>query len=391
MMQVSFGVDRILAQHPSWKNESLGLLTNHAATTRDGTPARESMLRHGFSLQVLFSPEHGLDVQGADGAVMEDGKDWLTGLPVKSLYRQSFAPDLEDLRGLDRIIFDVPDVGARFYTYLWSLTYLMEACAAAGKPLVVLDRPNPISGMLDLAEGPMLETEQTSFIGRWPIPIRHSCTLGELAKYFNEVYQIGVNLEVIACTGWERSQFQPDWGTPFVATSPAIQQFEAMLLYPGLCLLEATNISEGRGTALPFMQFGAPWMDGNRVAKTLYDLSLDEVSLEPARFTPDSGIWAGMECKGVRCYLTDTRHFQPVFWGLMLLKVVKDLYLNDFSWATYPTLANPTGTKHLDKLLGVPNSEALFDLSIPAFLSKITQLTQVQEWKNRMKDHLLYS
>jgi uncharacterized protein YbbC (DUF1343 family) len=256
---------------------------------------------------------------------------------------------------------------------------------------VVLDRPNPISGMLELAEGPMLETEQSSFIGRWPIPIRHSCTLGELAKYFKEIYQIGVDLEVIACIGWERSQFQPDWGTPFVSTSPAIQQFEAMVLYPGLCLLEATNISEGRGTALPFLQFGAPWMDGNRVAKTLYDLSLDEVSLEPVRFTPDSGNWARMECKGVRCYLTDTPHFQPVYWGLMLLKVVKDLYPNDFSWASYPTLANPTGTKHLDKLLGVPNSEALFDLSIPAFLSKITRLTQVQEWRRSMSKFLLYN
>jgi uncharacterized protein YbbC (DUF1343 family) len=390
-MQVFFGVDRLLAQHPHWKNESLGLLTNHAATTREGTPAREALLRHGFGLQVIFSPEHGLDVQGADGAAMEDGKDWLTGLPVKSLYRQSFAPDRDDVKSLDRIIFDVPDVGARFYTYLWSLTYLMEACATAGKPLVVLDRPNPISGLLELAEGPMLEEEQSSFIGRWPIPIRHSCTLGELALYFNATFKIGVDLEVIACSGWERSQFQPDWGTPFVATSPAIRQFEAMVLYPGLCLLEATNICEGRGTSQPFMQFGAPWMDGSRVAKTLYDLSLDDVSLEPVRFTPDAGKLAGIACNGVRCYLTDTPHFQPVYWGLLLIKIIKDLYPNDFCWATYPTLANPSGTNHLNKLLGIPNSEAIFNLPMPAFLSTITRLTQVQTWNNRISNYLLYN
>lgn len=390
-MQVFFGVDRLLAQHPHWKNESLGLLTNHAATTREGTPAREALLRHGFGLQVIFSPEHGLDVQGADGAAMEDGKDWLTGLPVKSLYRQSFAPDRDDVKSLDRIIFDVPDVGARFYTYLWSLTYLMEACATAGKPLVVLDRPNPISGLLELAEGPMLEEEQSSFIGRWPIPIRHSCTLGELALYFNATFKIGVDLEVIACSGWERSQFQPNWGTPFVATSPAIRQFEAMVLYPGLCLLEATNICEGRGTSLPFMQFGAPWMDGSRVAKTLYDLSLDDVSLEPVRFTPDAGKLAGIACNGVRCYLTDTPHFQPVYWGLLLIKIIKDLYPNDFCWATYPTLANPSGTNHLNKLLGIPNSEAIFNLPMPAFLSTITRLTQVQTWNNRISNYLLYN
>lgn len=390
-MQVFFGVDRLLAQHPHWKNESLGLLTNHAATTREGTPAREALLRHGFGLQVIFSPEHGLDVQGADGAAMEDGKDWLTGLPVKSLYRQSFAPDRDDVKSLDRIIFDVPDVGARFYTYLWSLTYLMEACATAGKPLVVLDRPNPISGLLELAEGPMLEEEQSSFIGRWPIPIRHSCTLGELALYFNATFKIGVDLEVIACSGWERSQFQPNWGTPFVATSPAIRQFEAMVLYPGLCLLEATNICEGRGTSLPFMQFGAPWMDGSRVAKTLYDLSLDDVSLEPVRFTPDAGKLAGIACNGVRCYLTDTPHFQPVYWGLLLIKIIKDLYPNDFCWATYPTLANPSGTNHLNKLLGIPNSEAIFNLPMPAFLSTITRFTQVQTWNNRISNYLLYN
>lgn len=389
-MQVFFGVDSILAQHPHWKNESLGLLTNHAATTREGTPAREALKRHGFGLQLLFSPEHGLDVLGADGAAVEDGKDWLTGLPVKSLYRQSFAPDREDLRGIDRVIFDVPDVGARFYTYLWSLTYLMESCAASGKPLVVLDRPNPIAGLLELAEGPMLEEAQSSFIGRWPIPIRHSCTIGELARYFNATYQIGVDLAVIPCVGWERSQFQPDWGISFVATSPAIQQFEAMILYPGLCFLEATNICEGRGTDLPFMQLGAPWMDGKLVAKTMYDLSLDDVSLEPVRFTPDTGKWAGVVCNGVRCYVTDKAHFQPVYWGLLLLKLIKDLYPHDFSWAPYPTLANPSGTHHLDKLLGIPNSEAIFNQSIPIFLSTISRLTQVQEWKNKVNEFLLY-
>jgi uncharacterized protein YbbC (DUF1343 family) len=163
-----------------------------------------------------------------------------------------------------------------------------------------------------------------------------------------------------------------------------------MVLYPGLCLLEATNICEGRGTDLPFMQFGAPWMDGNRVAKTLYELSLDDVSLEPVRFTPDAGKLAGIACNGVRCYLTDTPHFQPVYWGLLLIKIIKDLYPNDFCWATYPTLANPSGANHLNKLLGIPNSEAIFNLPMPAFLSTITRITQVQSWNNRINNYLLY-
>jgi len=390
-MQVFFGIDTLLQNPPPWKHEPIGLLTNHAATTYDGMPSREVLLKHGFGIQILFSPEHGLDVQGADGAKMLDGKDWLTGLPVKSLYNQSFAPDLKDIRSVERIIFDVPDVGARFYTYLWSLTYLLEACASAGKPLIVLDRPNPISGKFELVEGPILQESVASFIGRWPIPIRHSCTLGELAIYFNKKYAIGADLEVIPCAGWDRNQFQPDWGSPFVATSPAIQQFEAMLLYPGLCFLEATNISEGRGTDFPFQQFGAPWMDGTVVSKTLYQLFVDEVSYEPVHFIPAAGKLAGQTCQGIRCTLNDPNHFQPVYWGLLLLKVIKDLYPEHFSWNTYPTLANPTGNFHLNKLLGIEGSQQLFQQPMSQFLVSISQLTKVKDWEKEMQNYILYN
>ena len=390
-MSVFFGVDTLLQNPPHWKHEAIGLLTNHAATTYDGIPAREALQRHGFGIELLFSPEHGLDVQGADGAKMLDGKDRLTGLPVKSLYNQSFAPDWKDLRSVDRILFDVPDVGARFYTYLWSLSYLLEACAAAGKPLIVLDRPNPISGKMELAEGPILQTSVASFIGRWPIPIRHSCTLGELALYFNAKMAIGADLQVIPCSGWDRTDFQPDWGSPFVATSPAIQHFEAMLLYPGLCFLEATNISEGRGTDFPFQQFGAPWMDGAAVAKTLYQLSVDEVAYEPVTFIPDSGKLAGKTCHGIRCTLNDPFHFQPVYWGLLLLKVIKDLYPHQFSWNPYPTLANPSGAFHLDKLLGMEQSEQILQQPMPEFLQNISQITRVNDWHNEVSKYLLYN
>lgn len=389
-MPVFFGVDILLQNPPHWKHEAIGLLTNHAATTYDGSPAREALVRHGFGVQLLFSPEHGLDVQGADGAKMPDGIDRLTGLPVKSLYNQSFAPTENDLRLVDRILFDVPDVGARFYTYLWTLTYLLEACAATGKPLVVLDRPNPISGKLELAEGPILQESVASFIGRWPIPIRHSCTLGELALYFNAKFAIGADLEIIPCAGWNRTFFQPDWGSPFIATSPAIQHFEAMLLYPGLCLLEATNINEGRGTEFPFQQFGAPWMDGSAVAKTLYQLSVDEVAYEPVQFIPDSGKLSAQICHGVRCSLNDPYHFQPVYWGLLLIKVIRDMYPAHFSWNPYPTLANPVGNFHLDKLLGIENSEQLFEQPMPMFLSTIALLTRVNDWENAMNKYLLY-
>lgn len=389
-MHVEFGLDVILHQPPHWKHEMLGLLTNQAATTRYGQPGREALLRHGFSLHTLFSPEHGLDTRGADGVPMPDGTDALTGLPVKSLYRQSFAPDRKDLEQLDRVLFDVPDVGVRFYTYLWSLTHLMEACADTGKPLVILDRPNPISGNLELAEGPVLSMENTSFIGRWPMPIRHSCTLGELALYFRETRNIQVEMEVIPCRGWNRMQFQPDWGVAFFPPSPAIQHFESALLYPGLCLLEATNVNEGRGTNDPFTCLGAPWLDAALLAKRLYDMEMGEVSMEVIEYTPETGRNAGQVCKGLSFQVHDRSHFQPVFWGCLLIKILKDMHPDQFRWEPYPTLANPTGAHHLNRLLGPIGSEDLFNLPMPSFLATITRLTRVSDWSSQVKNHLLY-
>lgn len=201
------------------------MITNEAAQTRDGIASRKALVENGFHITRLFSPEHGLDIQGADGHAMSDGTDILTGLPVISLYGERLAPEATHLNDIDILLFDVPDVGSRFYTYLWTLTHVMEAAAKFQKPLILLDRPNPISGILELAEGPFLDEVNSSFIGRWEMPIRHSVTFGELALYFNKEKKMGVNLEVIPCKGWNREQFQPEWELPFVPTSPAIQSF----------------------------------------------------------------------------------------------------------------------------------------------------------------------
>ncbi|CAF2392004.1 unnamed protein product [Rotaria sp. Silwood2] len=164
---------------------------------------------------------------GADGQAIKDLSDILTGLPITSLYGEKLAPSEADFTNLDILLFDIPDVGSRFYTYLWTMTYVMEAATNYNKPLMILDRPNPISGNLQLAEGPMLDTTTASFLGRWPLPVRHSCTLGELALYFNTTQNINAHLEVIPCSGWNRNMFQTDWLLPFVPTSPAIKCFES--------------------------------------------------------------------------------------------------------------------------------------------------------------------
>ncbi len=389
-MTIRFGIDRLLSSEVPWKTSSIGLVTNHAATTYDLVPARKALQSQQFNLAKLFSPEHGLDVQGADGHEMKDGKDLLTGLPIISLYSHKLAPSADDFADIDILLFDIPDIGSRFYTYLWTLTYVMEACAAFHKKLVILDRPNPVSGNFDLAEGPVLDELQASFIGRWAIPVRHSCTLGELARYFNVVKHIHCDLSVIACEGWNRNDFQPDWGMRFVPTSPAIQSFESMLLYPGMCLLEATNISEGRGTDEAFCIAGAPWIKGSGLAGIFHDMGLDEITAEPINFIPEHSKYSGQHCGGIKLSPKEPDYFQPVFFGLLLIKLIKEMYPAHFEWAPYPTLVNPTGKQHLDKLLGIANSEELFDLPLPKFIAVITKLTRCVEWKEAMSEYSLY-
>lgn len=387
---IQFGIDILLTQSPEWKNKRIGLVTNHAATTNQLSPSRKALLQYSFNIQKLFSPEHGLDVMGADGHEMKDGIDVLTNLPIISLYSTKLAPSDEDLEDLDIILFDIPDVGSRFYTYLWTMTHVMEACAKNKKKLIILDRPNPISWDLTLAEGPVLDIEQASFIGRWPIPIRHSCTLGELALYFNAERNIVCDLEVIKCEGWNREQFQPHWEIPFVPTSPAIQDFQSMLTYPGLCLLEATNISEGRGTDHAFCIAGAPWINGQSLAAMIADIGLDEIHVTPHSFIPTDSKYKGENCNGILIEVKYPQSFQPVYFGLLLIRIIKQSYPQYFDWAPYPTMVNPTGKQHMDKLLGIANSEQLFSLPLPKFIAEITKLTQCRNWGEEMKPYLLY-
>ncbi|NCI46493.1 exo-beta-N-acetylmuramidase NamZ family protein [Sediminibacterium soli] len=386
---VYFGIDNLILSSPYWKTKRLALLTNEAATTNQLVPSRKALQDNGFNLVKLFSPEHGLSASGADGQLMSDGTDALTGLPVTSLYSAKLQPSAEDLSDIDIVLFDIPDTGARFYTYLWTMSCLLEACAAQGKRLVLLDRPNPVSGRFELAEGPMLDVSQTSFIGRWPLPVRHSCTLGELAVYFNSSRHIGCELEVIRCSGWERTMFWPDWKIPFVPTSPAIQDFQSMLLYPGLCLLEATNVCEGRSTSWSFTSAAAPWIEGRLLADIAAPV-LEEVQVRPVSYTPGEAKYAGQLCHGIRLQVREPAYFQPVFTGMLLVKLIRDLYPRHFRWATYPTLVNPEGKGHLDKLLGIPGSEALFDLPLAPFIAQTQKLTRIGEWKDMIGDGLLY-
>ena len=391
MPPITFGIDHFL-QTPPDKNKRWGLVTNDAVFTRGFIPVRQALLNHGLHLVRLFSPEHGLQVIGADGAQMAHQTDALTVLPVFSLYGDNLRPPAEVLQDLDSILFDLPDIGVRFYTYIWTLSYVMEACHAARVPLIVLDRPNPLSGRLDLAEGPMLdESRAASFIGRWNIPIRHSLTIGQLAlfwkkKRFNE----GLDLKVYTAQNWKREQFFPDFGLPFVPSSPAISSMETLLTYPALCFMEGLNVSEGRGTAFPFRVCGAPWIDGLVLAKAFNDSGLEGVKARPFSYIPSEGLYKNQSCQGIMLHVLDASVFRPVYVGLYLVGLLKKLYPEQLQWANYPTHVNKTGARHFDLLTGTLRVPEALEAGVDQFFGQIGDLTGVGDWRQRTEAFLLY-
>jgi uncharacterized protein YbbC (DUF1343 family) len=377
-MSSRFGVDQLLTMDPSWKQLRLGMLTNDAATTWDGIPSRKALLEKGFHLIKLFSPEHGIDRNGKDGALMEDHMDPITQLPIISLYGNKFTLDAMDVEDVDVLIFDVPDAGTRFYTFLWSLSYFVEAAAKYNKKVVILDRPNPLSGNFELVEGPILDPEVSSFIGRFPIPIKHQSTFGELACYFNHAFNWNADLEIISCKNWKRWKTFFDWGLPWVKTSPAIQNFESCLLYPGLCFFEATNVSIGRDTNYSFEWVGATWLKVDTLTAILNQIVGDDLKLEPLH-------------NAIRLKVKEPNYYKAVMNGLILLKVIKDMHPKDFQWAPYPTEHNKTGENHLSKLLGIPDAEQLFDLPLKDWLQQVSRLLKVASWEKTMEPFLLYA
>jgi uncharacterized protein YbbC (DUF1343 family) len=394
---VRYGIDMLLAgMSGDLMGKRVGLVTNDAAATSATythmlTPTRLALQEAGVNLVALFSPEHGLGAAAADGAEIGHGFDPLTGLPVHSLYGASFRPSAEQLAGLDLLLFDIPDVGARFYTYIWTLSHVMEACADAGLPLWILDRPNPLGGYLADAEGPMLdESHISTFVGRWDIPIRHCLTAGELARLWHKEKQLSLELMVVKMGGWSRKLHWPATGNPFVPMSPAMPSYEAALVYPGTCFFEGTNVSEGRGTASPFQQVGAPWMDGLAVADGFNAQAVPGIVARPVQFTPTSGKYAGELCYGVMLHGVEPERARPVQAGLLLLAEILDLHREEFVWLPYPTAANAPGFGHFDRLVGQLHIREALSAQLDNLHSQIVGWTAAPDWAERVGGILLY-
>ncbi len=310
----------VLARLPGKSSVRVGLITNPTAVTSDFRPTYDILLEK-FTLTALFSPEHGVRGDAQAGAEVDAYTDRVTGLPVYSTYGAGKTAASEAMRTLDCVFFDIADVGSRYYTYQYTMTEAMETCAKAGIPFVVLDRP-PVIGCF--AEGNLLDTTYSSFVGKYATAARTGLTIGEFAKYINATENLGCDLTVLPCENVRREMYYEETGLPFVMPSPNIPTVDTALVYVGTCLLEGTNLSEGRGTTKPFEMFGAPWMRPRDVIEKIG--KQDGCLFRETYFTPQFSKHAGLLCAGLQLHVTDRASFRPFDVGVRLLSVLRELH-----------------------------------------------------------------
>lgn len=367
----------------------VGLVTNHTGVDRRLESTVDLLAaRPGVTLTALFAPEHGLRGDRQAGDHVPTFTDQRTGLPVYSLYgptRATRKPTPAMLQDVDVLVCDLQDGGSRYFTYLSTMGYAMEAAAEQGIPFVVLDRPNPIGGMA--VEGNVLDEEFRSFVGAYALPIRHGLTFGELARLINEAYGIGAELIVVPMDGWRRDMYFWDTGMPWVQPSPNVPTPATLVVYPGTCLFEGTNLSEGRGTTRPFEWLGAPWLDAHAWAETMNRLDLPGVRFRPVFFTPTFSKHQGVLCQGVEVHVTDPRAFRPVETGLHLLATARAQNEEAFRWV--PPLGE-VGQWFIDLLAGTDELRAALDAGQP--ITEIISSWQhaAAEWTRRRTEFLIY-
>ena len=334
---ITIGLDKLLQSPPSYvKGKRLGLLTNQASVNKQLIHNRLLCKNtFGNKLTTLFSPQHGFYSEKQDNMIeSQDSFDDVTGLPVLSLYGHVRKPTPEMFDDFDVLLIDLMDVGTRVYTFLYTIAYCLQTAAECGKKVVVLDRPNPIGGTL--IEGNILEEEYASFVGMYAIPMRHGLTFAELARFINSEYSIGADLEIIEMEGWKRTMSFWDTGFPWVFPSPNMPSPETALVYPGQVIWEGTNISEGRGTSLPFELFGSPFIDQKEVLENLRSADLPGCYLRSLLFQPTSGKWAHKVCQGFQLHVTHSDSFMPYRTSLVLLQAFLMLYPEQFKYKNPP-------------------------------------------------------
>ena len=342
LIKVKTGLDILREQNfRQVAGKRVGIICNHTACDKTGEHIVDLLHKSGqCQVTAIFSPEHGFRGLYADGRTIKDEKDPTTGAMIYSLYGKIKQPTTKMLDNVDVLIYDIQDVGARFYTYITTMSLAMESAAKHGIPFIVIDRPNPIRG--DITEGPVLDMNFQSFVGPHPIPIRYGLTIGELAKWINgEIFSkndVIVDLTVIKMDEWKRSLWYDQTDLPWISPSPNMTILETAIVYPGFCLLEGTNLSEGRGTEMPFLKFGAPWIDSRQYADALNALKLKGIHFGPITFTPISipnvaykPKYENQLCYGVEVQITNRDELKPVAAMLNILEKTRDLYPENFT------------------------------------------------------------
>ena len=335
------GINHLLAQPEKYlKGKTVGLVVNHTSLTSDYKHSIAHFNSHpSFTLTALFAPEHGLYGIAQDMVEIENEVDPVSGLTISSLYGKTEAtlePDPAALAGIDNLIFDIQDVGARYYTFIYTMAKCMGICKKSGTRMIVCDRPNPINGVS--LEGNLVAEDYRSFVGQYPLPNRHAMTAGELALFFNHEIDIGCELKVVPMTHWNREQWYDETGLPWVPPSPNMPTLDTAVVYPGMCLIEGTQISEGRGTTRPFENFGAPYIDPHKLLQRI-ESDLDQlpgVMFRPQFFQPMFQKHGGEACGGLQIHVTDRNQFKPLLTTIALLRAIAELYPKEFKWRTKP-------------------------------------------------------
>jgi uncharacterized protein YbbC (DUF1343 family) len=388
---IQIGLESCLEISPPLVRGRFGLLMNQASVARSFRYACDVLAEH-FRGQIaaLFSPQHGLwSEEQANMIESPHARYEPLDLPVHSLYCETRQPTADMLRGLDCFVIDLQDVGTRVYTFAWTIQNCLVACAAANIPVVILDRPNPLGGAV--AEGPLLDPQFQSFVGGASLPLRHGLTLGELARMLNAEQQIGAALEVVPMIGWRREMLFADTGRAWVAPSPNMPTATTALLYPGQVLLEGTNLSEGRGTTLPFELVGAPFIDPHELAQALSARQLPGLAVRPIRFVPTFDKYRGQRCGGVALQIVEPAAVRSVTATLQILAAISRLYPEDFAWLP-PPYEYEREKMPIDILFGSARLREALLSELASADATIRELTRLDEsaWWRRVQPYLLY-
>ena len=331
------GLDIFNKRWPKKLNDSrVGLVVHPASVNSSMEHAVDCFGKSNrFKLKALFGPQHGIRGETQDNMIEWAGfKDRKTGLPVYSLYSSTRKPEPDMLNNIDVMVIDMQDIGARYYTFIWTMEMCLQACLEAGKSFVILDRPNPLAG--NLTEGPVLDMDFASFVGQRPLPVRHGMTIAEIASYLKDKYYPSLDLHIIPMKGWERKMWFDKTRLPWIMPSPNMPTLDTAITYPGMCLLEGTNLSEGRGTTRPFELFGAPFIDPDELVKNMMSLNLPGVIFRPVYFQPTFQKFADELCGGAQIHVINRKKYKSFKTGIAIIKTIHDLYERQFKWKEPP-------------------------------------------------------